>query len=209
MRIVLYILLSLLLGMLRTHSQESETTTTEEKTNSISSISVNGEVSSVSKNERSYFSTSDSENTYKVRAKYNDNKTAKVRIYLLEELGQNNMTTSGSKVIWKVDYNGDTGYEVKLDDGSLRIFVNKELTSQALFNKFKTITQNIKSYTSGKSDAQRDQEALQRDQEQLKREAEQKIQEAERLQREAERLKREAERLEREAKRKTGDSLEE
>lgn len=207
MRILLYILLNILLSILCANAQESESTKTQEKTSSTTLISLSGDEPVVSSITNSYFSTSDSEDTYKVRAKFNDSKTAKIRSYLLEELGRNNMTSSGSKVIWKVEYNGDTGYEVKLDEGSLRIFVDKELTSQALFNKFKTITGNIKSYTSGKSQAQRDKEALQRDQDQLKRDAEQKMREAERLQREAERLKREAERLEREAKRKSGDSL--
>lgn len=204
MRTIVYILLSILLGMLRSYAQDtSETkTTTEGKTNNEISFSFDGDLS-FSGNENTYFSTSDSDDTYKVRAKFHDRKTAKVRAYLLEELGKRNMTTSGSKQQWKVEYNGDTGYEVKLDDGSLRIFIDKELVTSNLLNKFKTITKNIKNYTSGKSDEKNEEERLKREEERLEREAEQLLREADRKLREAERLQREAERLKREAARKT------
>lgn len=204
MRTIVYILLSILLGMLRSYAQDtSETkTTTEGKTNNEISFSFDGDLS-FSGNENTYFSTSDSDDTYKVRAKFHDRKTAKVRAYLLEELGKKNMTTSGSKQQWKVEYNGDTGYEVKLDDGSLRIFIDKELVTSNLLNKFKTITKNIKNYTSGKSDEKNEEERLKREEERLEREAEQLLREADRKLREAERLQREAERLKREAARKT------
>lgn len=204
MRTIVYILLSILLGMLRSYAQDtSETkTTTEGKTNNEISFSFDGDLS-FSGNENTYFSTSDSDDTYKVRAKFHDRKTAKVRAYLLEELGKKNMTTSGSRQQWKVEYNGDTGYEVKLDDGSLRIFIDKELVTSNLLNKFKTITKNIKNYTSGKSDEKNEEERLKREEERLEREAEQLLREADRKLREVERLQREAERLKREAARKT------
>lgn len=205
MRIIIYIVLSLLIGMLKTYAQTE--TSTESSTNT--TVSINGDIVydggelSLSGHENSYFSTSDSENTYKVRAKFSDHKTVKVRAYLLEELGKKNMTESGSKQQWKAAYDGDTSYEIKLDEGSLRIFLDKELASSQLFNKFKTITRNIKNYTSGKSDKKREEEKAQREEERLEREAEQLIREAEQKLREAEQLKREAERLKREAKRKT------
>lgn len=205
MRIIIYILLSLLIGMLKTYAQ---TETSTESTSS-TTVSINGDVVydggdlSFSGHENSYFSTSDSDDTYKVRAKFSDHKTAKVRAYLLEELGEKDMTTSGSRQQWRVAYDGDTSYEVKLDDGSLRIFLDKELASSQLFNKFKKITRNIKNYTSGKSDKKREEEKAQREEERLVRKAEQLIREAEQKLREAEQLKREAEHLKRAAKRKT------
>ncbi|MFK7811227.1 MAG: hypothetical protein AB8B59_01960, partial [Maribacter sp.] len=200
MRTLVYIVLSILFGILRSYAQDTSEakTTSKGKTNNEISFSFDGDLS-FSGNENTYFSTSDSDDTYKVRAKFHDRKTEKVRAYLLEELGKKNMTTSGSKQQWRVEYSGDTGYEVKLDDGSLRIFIDKELVSSNLLNKFKTITKNIKNYTSGKSDEKHEEERLKREEERLDREAEQLLREADRKVREAEGLLREAERLKHEA----------
>ena len=207
MRVIIYIVLGLLVGLVKTFAQtETKTETTSES--SSTTVSINGDVLydggdlSFAGNENSYFSTSDSDNTFRVRAKFNDRKTAKIRTYLLKELGDENISRSGNKQEWKMKSSGDTQYEVKLDEGSLRIFVDKEVASSQLFNKFKTITRNIKSYTSGNSNKKREEEKAQREEQQLEREAEQLIREAEQKLREAERLKREAERLKREAKRK-------
>lgn len=205
MRTIVYILLSIILGMLRSYAQDTSDTktATKGKANNEISFSFDGDLS-FSGNENSYFSTSDSDDTYKVRAKFHDRRTAKVRTYLLEELGKKNMTTSTSKQQWRVEYNGVTGYEVKLDDGSLRIFIDKELVSAQLLNKFRTITKNIKNYTSGKSDGKHQEERLKREEERMEREAEQLIREAEVKIREAERLQREVGRLKREAAKKNG-----
>jgi len=175
MRTLIYIILSLLVGVFNSQAQEEPSADTTE--NEVS-FSFDGDLS-FSGNENMYFSTSNSDDTYKVRAKFPARKTKKIRAYLKEELGEKNMKKSGSKQQWKMEYSGDTSYEIKVDEGSLRIFVNKELVSSSLFNKLKTITK-------------REEERIEREAEQLLREAEQKIREAEQLQREAERLKREA-----------------
>lgn len=197
MRTIAYILMSIILGLLSANAQE---TTTEEKSSSSVSISIDGDLSF--SDETTYFSTSDSDDTYKVRAKFNEGKTAKIRNYLLEELGTKHMRKSGSKQYWRLEYDGATAYEVKVDEGSLRIFVDKEVASSNVLSKFKTIRNNIKQYVSGKSQEKREEEKAQREQERLEREAELKIKEAERLEREADRLKREAERLTKQKKNK-------
>lgn len=199
MRTLVYIFLSILIGVINTNAQEESDS---KGTNNEISFSWDGDLS-FSGDENMYFSTSDSDDTYKVRAEFANRKTAKIRAYLLEELGKKNLTTSGSKQKWRVEYNGDKGYEVKLEEGSLRIFIDKELVSSQLLNKLKTITKNIKSYTSGKSEEKREEEKMKREEERLEREAEQLLREADRKTREAERLQREAERLKREAARKT------
>jgi len=205
MRTIVYLVLSILFGMLKSYSQDaSDTKTAKGKANNEISFSFDGDLS-FSGNENMYFSTSDSDDTYKVRAKFPDRKTAKIREYLLEELGKKNMSISGKKQHWKVEYNGDKGYEVKVEEGSLRIFIDKELISSHLLNKFKTITKNIKRYTSGKSEEKREEERIKREEERLEREAEQLLREADRKTREAKRLQREAERLKREATRKTDE----
>lgn len=198
MRTLVYIFLSLLITLVKTYAQEDSNA---KQTDNEISFSFDGDLS-FSGNENMYFSTSDSDDTFKVRAKFPDRKTAKIRSYLKEELGNENMKVSGTKQLWKEEYGDDKRYEVKIDDGSMRIFVDKELVSSSLLNKFKTITKNIKNYTSGKSEEKREEERLKREEERLEREAEQLIREAERKTREAERLQREAERLKREAARK-------
>lgn len=199
MRTIVYIFLSVLIGMINTYAQEGSDS--KGSSNDIS-FSWDGDFS-FSGDENMYFSTSDSDDTYKVKAEFSERKTLKIRAYLNEELGKQNRKVSGSKEQWKVEYSGDTGYEVKVDDGSLRIFVDKELVSSSMFNKLKTITRNIKNYTSGKSDEKREEEKSKREEERLEREAEQLIREANRKIREAERLQKEANRLKHEAKSKT------
>lgn len=199
MRTVVYFFISILLGIVTTYAQEESSST---KTDNEISFSFDGDLS-FSGNENMYFSTSDSDDTYKVRARFPDRKTAKIREYLKEELDNKNMRVSGSKQQWSEDYRGDERYEVKIDDGSLRIYVDKELVSSALLDKFKKITKNIKNYTSGKSEEKREEERLKREEERQEREAEQLIREADRKLREAKRLQKEAARLQEEAKKKT------
>lgn len=199
MRTLVYILLSALVGICNTFAQEESSS---KKTDNEISFSFDGDIS-FSGAENMYFSTSDSDDTFKVRAKFPERKTVKIRKYLKEELGDRHMKISGSKQLWKMEYSGDTAYEIKVDDGSLRIYLDKELASSSMLNKLKTIAKNIKNYTSGKSEEKREEERQKRDEERLEREAEQLMREAERKMREAERLQREAERLKSEAARKT------
>lgn len=197
MKIIVYFLMSLMLGILTTHGQEQTTETNS--TNSSISISVDGDIT-FSENENTYFSTIDSDDTYKVRSKFSTAKTAKIRSYLLDELGKEDMTTSGSKQYWRKAYDGATAYEVKVDEGSLRIFVDKEIASSGMLNKFKAITKNIKKFTSEKASENQEVKKAKREQELLEKEAERKIKEAERLQQEVNRLQKEAKQLLKERK---------
>lgn len=201
MRTLAHIILIVLIGIIDTYAQEEADSI---GTSNDISFSWDGDLS-FSGDENMYFSTSDSDDTYKVKASFPERKTTKIRAYLNEELGKENKKVSGSKELWKVEYNGDMGYEVKVDDGSLRIFVDKELVSSSMFNKLKILTKNIKSYTSGKQDKEREEEKSKREEERLDREAEALIREANEKIRDAERLKRKAQRLKREAKSKTGN----
>lgn len=199
MRVLVYILISMALSLATGYAQEDSTVTSDkQEEGSGLSISFDGDLS-FSGNENTYFSTSDSDDTYKVRAKFNAEKTAKIRAYLLEEFGKKQLKVSGTKQQWRVAVDGITSYEIKIDEGNLRIFVDKELASSSTLSKMKAITKNIKAHTSGKSREQREAEKAKRDKSRLDREAAQKIREAERLKREAERLEREAARLEKEA----------
>ncbi|NHF60339.1 hypothetical protein FK220_013375 [Flavobacteriaceae bacterium TP-CH-4] len=199
MRIIVYFLLSMLIGIIDAYTQETETKTKQTTTSSIS-ISVDDDTGFVEKS-RTYFSISDSDDTYRVRSDFHKSKTTKIRSYLAEELGTEYMTASGSRQKWKREYGGDTGYEVRLDEGTLKIYLDKELLSSGMVNKFKTITRNIKNYASGKSEEKRLEEQQKREAEQVQREAQQAQREAERLQRKAEQKIREAEHLQREAER--------
>ncbi len=201
MRVIIYLLLSIFLGILTGHGQETISTTTA-STSSVS-ISVDGSNVNYEQKGRTYFSISDSDDSYKVRSEFHKDKTAKIRSYLLEELGNDYLATSGNKYNWKRSYSGDTGYEVKLDVGTLKIYLDKELLSNRTTKKFKTITQNIKDYTSGKSSKERTAEKEKRAQEKKEREVERLERQAEQKMREAEHLQREAARLKRDAKRKT------
>lgn len=201
MRVLLYILVSMALNLGIGYAQEdSVVTSVEDDEKSGLSISFDGDLS-FSGSENTYFSTSDSDDTYKVRAKFNAAKTAKIRAYLIEEFGKKQLKVSGKRQQWRVAVDGITSYEIKVDEGNLRIFVDKELASSSALSKIKAITKNIKTYTSGKSKEQLQKEKAKREKSRLEREAAQKIREAEHLKREAERLEQEAARLEKEANR--------
>lgn len=198
MKTIIYIISILLVSLTNMYGQSepptppaTPTTSKHSKKNkSSTSINIDG-------NTYSYFSTTDSDEDFKIKAKFDEGKNPKIKSYLIEELGRENLVNSGSKYVWKHTYDGDTAYEIRLDKGSLRMYVDKELASSGIERKMKTIGKNIKNYTSGSDEK--------RDKERLKREADRKLREADRLKREADRLKREAERLERDAKRKSGN----
>ena len=199
MRIIVYIFLGLVLSVVGAHCQQENDGDSKGKT----SISLNADIND-NETSYSYFSISDSDEIYHVKSRFDAKKTTRIREYLIEELGEKNMEKVGDFHRWIVRYNGDKGYEIKLDEGSLRIYIDKELTSSNLLNKFRTITKNIKTYTSGKPDRKRRKEASQHEKERLERESKRKLHEAERLQRAAERLQKEAERLRLEVKKIRG-----
>lgn len=199
MRIIIYILISCALGIFTSQAQAETSTKTEETSSSSMSISIDGDVSS-SEIGNSYFSTIDSDDTYKVKSKFDNWKTTKIRNYLAEELGKKGMRISGTKQYWRLEYDGATAYEIKVDEGTLRIFVDKEVASSGILSKLKTLTKNIREYTSGKSNEKREEELAELEQERLEREVDRKMRESERLLRESERLQKEAERLSKEAK---------
>ena len=198
MKTIIYIISILLMSLTNMYGQSepptspSTPTTSKHSKKNKSSTSIH-----IDDTNYSYFSTTDSDEDFKIKAKFDEGKSSKIKSYLMEELGRENLVISGNKYVWEYTYDGDIAYEVRLDKGSLRIDVDKELASSGIENKMKTIGKNIKNYTSGSNEK--------RDKERLKREADRKLREADRLKREAERLKREAERLEREAKRKAGN----
>ena len=186
MKTIANILFSFLLGIVTLTGQDNPPTPPTPPSQNIgkhhNSSSRSSTTVSVNGNTHSFFSITNEDDQYKVKAKFDVSKTARIRTYLIEEFGKTELKTSGSKQIWKELYDGDTAYEIKLSEGRLRIFVDKERSSSQLVEQMKTVTKNIKTYTTGGD----------------KKEAER---EANRLKRESERLTREANRLSREAKR--------
>ena len=199
MKTIANILISFLVGLVTLEAQSTPPTppTPPDQTIAEHSKSSSKSKTTVHVNGKTYtyFSITNEDDQYKVKAKFNAPKTERIRTYLLEEFGKKGWKKSGSKQIWKEEYDGETSYEIKLSEGSLRIYVDKELSSSKMVAKMKAVTKNIKTYVSGGTEKEAEREARR-----LEREAERKVREAERLTREAKRLAREAERMATKAK---------
>ena len=143
-------------------------------------------------------SISHDNDSYKLRAKFPDNRYARLKSLIEKELGGKNMFLGKGYSKWS---NDEKVYEVKLTRKSLRISVDLNVASADLAEKIKQLGSDVKMIISGTS---ANSEKLR-----LQREADRKRREADRMQREAERLERQAERearraelqVEREAKR--------
>lgn len=190
MKTIAIILISVLVSLATVQAQSTPTPPAppspgisgSSTSSSTTSVKVNGTTNT-------YFSIINSDDTYKVKAKFDASKTPKIKSYLMEEFGKERMKISGSKQVWNITYDDDTAYEIKLGKGNLKILVDKELVSSDVVEKMKTVTGNIKNYISGNDGKYAEKEAKR-----LEREAERLMREAKRLEKQAERLAKEAKR---------------
>ncbi|WP_347923604.1 hypothetical protein [Pontimicrobium sp. SW4] len=120
---------------------------------------------------------------YKLKAKFPKDRTLEIKDVLMSEMGSNNLVSKKNQDIWSVKSNGDDIYEINLRNGNISMYIDKEVASSALVEKFGDIGLIIKSFISGNDDDNSE------------------MREADRLQREAEHMKRNAEHMQREADR--------
>lgn len=193
---VIAVLLSAFSSIAQT-SIEPPTPPTPPKTISVTTSS-NSSHSIVVKNDddqhSSSVSVSISDESYKFRARYNNSKNEGIKAILLEKLGKDNLKISGNTYLWTDPKGGDDVFECKLNKGSLKIYMNKESTSDSFQNKVVELGKDIKYYINGSS----------REKEEAKT-AEQAKRELEKAEKELERAKQELKRAEREAKRAKGN----
>ncbi|ADY30161.1 hypothetical protein [Cellulophaga lytica] len=130
---------------------------------------------------------SNTNDSYKFKAKFPEERYVEIVSVLKNELESKKMTKSGSTYSWVSNANGNEVYNVNLNSKKLTMSLDKSIASDALITKFEALGKTLKTVISGNDETKREAEELQR--------------EADRLLRDAERMKREAARIQREAKR--------
>ncbi|MEM6684980.1 MAG: hypothetical protein AAF617_04210 [Bacteroidota bacterium] len=187
--------------------QEPPTPPTPPSTSSATSSSSNytSSTKSRSNNESTSISVSQTDDEYKLRARFPKDRYAKLKSLIQNTLGAKHMDVGSGFSKWS---NDEKVYYVKLTEKSLRINVDLDVASPDLVEKFKDLGNDAKIIISG-SDAKVERERLQREADRMRREADRMQRESERLERQAERevaraarmVEREAARVERQAQR--------
>ena len=131
-------------------------------------------------------SISNSDDSYTLRAKFPTEKYQEIKDILTKEISKKNYTFSKGKNSWISEINDEEVYKVNLKNTKLSIYLDKEIASSSLAEKFEAMGLTIRTIIVGKQNQER--------------------RDAERLQRQADRLKRDAERMQREANRLLRDT---
>jgi len=150
------------------------------------------------------FSSSSSNGEYRIKAKYPKNRYQAISQFLLKEMGTKNMKSNGKEIVWRLEGDRNTVYEIELSEKRLNIKLDKNIASSDMKSKFNDMGTILRSLVSGGSERQ-EIERLERDADRAQRDAIRMQREATRLQamskRDAARLSKEAALLEREAAR--------
>jgi hypothetical protein len=152
---------------------------------SSSSSNYSSSTKSRSNNESTSISISQTDDEYKLRARFPKNRYAKLKTLIENSLGTKHMDVGSGFSKWS---NNEKVYYVKLTEKSLRMNVDLDVASPDLVEKFTALGKDAKIIISG-SNVKIERERMQR--------------EADRMRRDADRMQREAERLERQAKRES------
>ena len=138
----------------------------------------------------SSISVSNSDDTYKFRARYDNSKNEGIKALVLKQLGKDNLLISGKTYLWTIEKDNNKTFECKLNKGNIKIFVNKNKVSHSFQNKIIELGKDLKNYISGtdtdKEEAKNTEEAKQ-NLEKAKRELEKAQQELERAEQAAKR----------------------
>jgi hypothetical protein len=132
---LVFMLCSLVAGAQTTTSTATATATTKQ----------DGEVKS-----HSSVSINNTDTFYSLNADFDKNKTTQVKNLLADNLDKKYMISNGSTVKWIKEQDGETVYSFVLSNGKLRVSIDKELMSEAAFEKFRALGEKISKTISGK-----------------------------------------------------------
>jgi hypothetical protein len=168
----------------------TSSTSTSSSSPSSTTISTEGK-------ESTSISISHTDDAYKLRARFPKNREAKLKKLIQNTLGDKNLDVRKGYSKWS---NDEKVYEIKLTEKTLRIWLDLNVASPNLIEKFEVLGNDAKTIISGSTvSAERDR---------MQREADRMRHEADRMQREARRLElqveRVAKRIEREVQRENG-----
>lgn len=135
-------------------------------------------------------SINNSKDSYSLRAKFPEEKYKEIKEVLINEMNKKNHSALKGKDIWSSDSNGEEVYEVSLSKKKLSMYLDKDIASNSLAEKFKNLGMTIRTVIVGKeNEARREAARLQREADKLRRDSERMQREAQRIEREAQRVK--------------------
>ncbi|MDA6069929.1 hypothetical protein NJT12_09905 [Flavobacterium sp. AC] len=95
------------------------------------------------KSTKTSISISNSDNYYSLLANFDSWRTKKLEKLLSENLDNSLFSTDADTKIWKKDHNGETAYSFILKEEKLKVNIDKELVSNATFEKLKALGEKI------------------------------------------------------------------
>ncbi|WP_103068675.1 hypothetical protein [Aquimarina sediminis] len=144
MKTLVTILIHLIIGILTVSAQSSTTTTSQSSTQVTVSIDSDTEEESFSRS----FVVIDTEENFRVKIRFMESMTSKVKSYLIDQFGEEKMIVDANTYFWKKEIEDEEIYEVRLKGNRLRINIDKDLAPNKLVKKFRQIGKELKSITS-------------------------------------------------------------
>lgn len=154
-------------NLTQTASRSTSTTSTSKSSNGFARS-----VSTIDDDDNSSIAISESDDSYKLRAKYSSKKDKAIKELLVSEFGKNNMEKDGRYIKWNLESENDDIYLIKLHSGKLHLELDKKNAAPSLIQKFKQTGKAVKeTLTSGTKELQGKVGRLQQDAIRLRGEA--------------------------------------
>ncbi|WP_397446123.1 hypothetical protein [Polaribacter sp. R77954] len=182
-----HLFLPSVLGLLLTTSLFAQKTPippqTPKTTTSTKSTSYSITFDTDDKEENSSVSIKRNDDVYKFNARFHESKTGSIKKMLIDKLGKYDLRVDGDTFRWIKTEDGDTLYDCKLTDDTLKIYVDKAYANHKIVDMISEFGNVLKDTISGTNS-----------EEEAKKHAERALKRAERA---LEKAKREVERLKR------------
>ncbi|MGY3793159.1 hypothetical protein [Aquimarina sp. 433] len=146
MKTVIFVIVSLVFGLLTTQAQIDK-----RSSGSSSSISITYDTDAEHKTFYRSFVTLDTDDNYRIKIKFMKRMKSHIKSYLIDQFGQKDMVIKDNTYSWTKGLEDEEVYVVKLKGNKLRINVNKELASDKLLKRFGLIGKELKEMTSQES----------------------------------------------------------
>ena len=89
-------------------------------------------------------SIQNSDSSYSLKAHFDSDKNEKVKKILLDNLDKKYLIAKGQDLIWRKSDDNEIAYTVTFKNSSLKINVDKELTSESAIKKFETLGDELR-----------------------------------------------------------------
>ncbi|OSY87307.1 hypothetical protein WH52_11695 [Tenacibaculum holothuriorum] len=135
-------------------NSSSTTVSTSSTTSRSYSVDDNGKYSSHS------IAVKNHNSAYRFRARFNDALTERVKNRLEKEFSGKNFSKPYNAYFWKIEKNDKNVFECKLDEGRLKMYVDKEMTSEKFQLRIEKLGEEIKYLISGENPEENKKKAL-------------------------------------------------